>query len=229
MTAPGDTRFRPGQPILHRTPFVPENGASPPIIADVRPTVVVEDSDALVTLWLPEGTPTKRSLPLDPTQPKPWIEGEWKLVDGVWPWHTLMFMVPGQWRATWAWWMPDWEFIGWYVNLEEPLLRTPLGFDSRDLQLDILVNPERRWQWKDEDDLARCLDLGIISKPVAERVRADGEAAIADIERGAWPFTDDMRDWRPDPAWPVPTDAHIPEDQLLAIHDEAHWTNPNRL
>ena len=116
-----------------------------------------------------------------------------------------MFIVPGQWRATWVIWTPAWEFLGWYVNLEEPFRRTPLGFDVRDLQLDILVDTERKWRWKDEDELEGSVERGLISEAVARRARAEGAAAIADIERGAWPFTDDMRDWRPDPAWPIPT------------------------
>ncbi len=163
-------------------------------------------------------------------QPPPWLEGEWKLIDSVWErWNALYLMVPGQWRATWAWWTPDWEFLGWYVNLQEPLRRTPLGFDVRDLWLDVVADAERRWRWKDEDHLARSSNAASSRRPSRNAPCAEGEAAIADIEAGAWPFTGELRDWRPDPAWPAPTHAHIPEDQLLAIHDEAHWTNPNRL
>ncbi len=223
-------RFERGQPILHRIPLVTESGEYGPIICDVKPMVVVEDTAELVSLWLPAGTPTKLSLPIVPGQPRPWLEGEWELVDSVWErWNTLMFMVPGQWRATWVMWTPAWEFLGWYVNLQEPIRRTPLGFDSRDLWLDVVADAERRWRWKDEDELERILEHGLISEAVATRARAEGEAAIADIERGAWPFTDDMSDWRPNPTWPTPTLAGTPRKDLLAIHDEAHWTNPNRL
>ena len=223
-------RFRPGDVVIHRIPLVAENGEYAPVIVDVKPMVVVEDSAELVSLWLPAGTPTKLSLPITPDQPRPWLDGEWKLVDAVWErWNALFLMVPGQWRATWVWWTPEWEFLGWYVNLQEPLRRTPIGFDTRDLWLDVVADPDRRWRWKDEDDLARCVERGLISPPVAGRARAEGEAAIAAIERGDWPFTDGMRDWRPDPAWPAPTLAVAPPDRLLAIHDEAHWTSPDRL
>ncbi|MYH68134.1 MAG: DUF402 domain-containing protein, partial [Dehalococcoidia bacterium] len=154
----------------------------------------------------------------------------WELVDAVWErWNMLTLKVPDQWGATWVWWTPDWEFLGWYVNLEEPLRRTPLGFDLRDLWLDIVVDAERNWQWKDEDEVERVVERGLMSEAVADRIRREGEAVIADIERGAWPFTDDIRDWRPDPSWPTPGHAHIPEAQLLAIHDEPYWTNPKRL
>lgn len=191
---------------------------------------VVEDSGAVTSLWLAAGTPTKLAVPLVEGTPPPWLAGDWRLVDAVWDqWNTLLLMVPGQWRATWVQWSPEWEFLGWYVNMEEPLRRTLLGFDSRDLWLDILVSPGRHWRWKDNDHLDRAVRLGMTSGAVAKRARAEGEAAIADIESGRWPFTEEVRDWRPDPAWPIPTHTHIPEDELLAIHDEVHWTNRNRL
>ena len=33
---------------------------------------------------------------------------------------------------------------------------------------------------------------------------AEGERAIHDIESGAWPFTGEWHEWRPDPSWPAP-------------------------
>ena len=222
--------FAPGDVILHRTPSVAESGHQPPTICDVRPMTVVEDSDLLTSLWLPAGTPTKLAVPLIEGAPPPWLAGEWRLVDAVWDrWNTLLFMVPGQWRATWIQWSPEWEFLGWYVNVEEPLRRTPLGFDSRDLWLDILVDANRQWQWKDTAHLERAITLGMTSEAVAERARAEGEAAILDIERAAWPFTPEVCDWRPDPAWPAPTLEGIAPDELVGIHDENYWTNLHRL
>ena len=222
-------RFASGDVIFHRTPFVVDSGENPPAICDVRPMVVVKDTATLVSLWLPAGTISKRTVPLVEEQPRPWLEGEWKLIDGAWDRNTIVLMVPGQWRATWLWWTTSWDFLGWYVNLEEPFRRTPLGFDSRDLQLDIVVDAERRWHWKDEEDLERSVDRGVISAPIAERAWAEGKEVIPDIESGAWPFTDDIINWRPDPSWPVPTLAVASLHELLAIHDEAHWTNPDRL
>lgn len=38
-----------------------------------------------------------------------------------------------------------------YVNIEEPWQRTPIGFDSRDHLLDIVVTVDlSTWHWKDE-------------------------------------------------------------------------------
>ncbi len=210
-------------------PFVVESGAQPPRIGDVKPVVVVGDGEDLISLWLPAGTPTKLTVPLVEGRRRPWLDGECTLIDSVWDrWNALFLMIPDEWRATWVWWTPDWEFLGWYVNLQEPVRRTPLGFDVRDLQLDILVDSERRWRWKDEDELDRSVEMGVISTAVAERVRREGEAAIVDIESGAWPFTEELRGWRPEPDWPAPTLPAIPDTRLLAIEDEAHWSSPER-
>lgn len=218
--------------MLYRGPFVDESGLSgPPEICDVKPVVVVEDSADLVALWLPSGTPTKLSLGLVPGLRLPWRQGEWELADGTWRWCDCLFLVrPGQWRATWVMWWPAGaparqpsrprngrpstrdlltpgaagEAMGWYVNLQEPLTRTPHGFDSRDLQLDIVVDTTRRWHWKDEDELERSVELGTISAANARRARDEAALALADIESGAPPFVRDWLEWRPDPAWGIP-------------------------
>ena len=109
-------------------------------------------------------------------------------------------------------WTPDWEFLGWYVNLQEPLWRTRWGFDIRDLQLDILVVADRTWRSKDEDEFARSIECGLISAANEEETRAAAAGAIAAIEAGAWPFDDSARDWRPPVEWKLPP---LPEGEEL--------------
>jgi hypothetical protein len=94
---------------------------------------------------------------------------------------------------------------GWYVNIEDGWRRTRLGFDSRDLALDVTVADDlSSWAWKDEDKLAWSVAAGTISPADAEAARAEGLRAIAALEARAWPFVDDWSAWRPDPSWPVP-------------------------
>lgn len=202
-----DGHFPTGSVILHQTPFVDESGASgPPVICDVKPMVVIEDSPEMVCLWLPAGTPTKLSLPVPRDRPKPWRPGEWELVDSTWSrWNAVFLMRAADWHATWVWWSCDWEFLGWYVNFQEPFVRTHDGFHVRDLQLDIVVAPDRSWRWKDVDDLERSVDLGVISRPIADRARAEADGVIERIGIGESPFTDDWAVWRPDSTWPSPS------------------------
>ncbi|MGE0599313.1 MAG: DUF402 domain-containing protein [Dehalococcoidia bacterium] len=199
-------RFRPGQHILYRGPHVDDSGETgPPVICDVKPVLVVEDSPALISLYLPAGTNTLMSKGIRPGLRKPWGPGDWELVSSSWDrWHTLFLIVPGEWRATWVMWNPTWEFQGWYVNFQEPLCRTRLGFDIRDLQLDIVVAPDRTWRWKDEDEFDRAIDFGIFSGEHAATVRRAATESVAAIERRRPPFDDSYRDWRPPPYWSKP-------------------------
>ena len=45
----------------------------------------------------------------------------------------------------WVFWHgPERAFHGWYLNLQEPFRRTPQGYDTQDLELDIWVPAEGR-------------------------------------------------------------------------------------
>jgi len=99
---------------------------------------------------------------------------------------------------------PDGSARSWYVNLEEPLRRTELGFDTLDHELDVIVELDGSWRWKDEDDLAESIRRGVIPAEEEPRLRADGERAVRRIVDREPPFDRDWSAWRPDPAWPLP-------------------------
>lgn len=96
------------------------------------------------------------------------------------------------------------EFRGWYVNLQQPLTPSPFGYDMRDYALDIWVDADGSWQWKDEDELALGVELGVWSADEAAGFRAEGERVLA--ER---PWPTGWEEWRPPPAWPLP---ELPDD-----------------
>lgn len=94
--------------------------------------------------------------------------------------------------------------------LEAPWRRTPIGFDTQDLVLDVTVAPDlSSWAWKDEDELAWSVEVGKLSAAEAEAIRGAGRRAIAALEARAWPFVPDWSAYRPDPHWPVPA---LPEN-----------------
>src|SRR5205807_2212557 len=108
------------------------------------------------------------------------------------------------------------RYQGWYVNLERPWRRTPIGFDSRDDVLDLTVADDlSHWRWKDEEELAWAVEVGTMSRLDAEQARTAGEAAIEAIERRAGPFDDEA--WT---RW-VPPPLSVPK-----LPDE--WDNPFR-
>jgi hypothetical protein len=114
-------------------------------------------------------------------------------------WHTthvLQFVRPEDEQTVEVFWDASWMLLGWYVNLQTPLCATPLGFDTTDWALDVWVEPDGTWRWKDEDDFAEAIALGVFDDASAARVRAAGERAIALHQ---WPTG--WEDWRPPADW----------------------------
>lgn len=112
---------------------------------------------------------------------------------------------PGAAHAIGLFWQgPDRQFLGWYGNLQAPLQRTAIGFDSADHALDVQIAPDRTWNWKDEDEFASVLERGVISREDALAIRAEGERVVAAVETNGWPFNAGWERWQPDPAWPIP-------------------------
>lgn len=172
----------------------------------VRPMITVRDDDTLIATWMPRGTPWRRCRSLDgsplriPSKP-------WAFIDDV-RWFgldVLQLTPPGAAHAVWCSWDPDGAFHGWYVNLQQPLRRTPIGFDYMDLALDIVVAPDRNWRWKDIDDLEAMVEASLLTRAQADAVTAEGDRVIAAIEANASPFSDGWETWMPDPTWPTPT------------------------
>jgi hypothetical protein len=118
--------------------------------------------------------------------------------------HVLSFSWPATWYAVLLFLRPDGSAHSWYVNLEEPLRRTELGFDTLDHELDVIVELDGSWRWKDEDDLAESIRRGVIPAEEEPRLRADGERAVRRIVDREPPFDRDWSAWRPDPTWPLP-------------------------
>ncbi|NED83999.1 DUF402 domain-containing protein, partial [Streptomyces sp. SID11233] len=102
--------------------------------------------------------------------------------------------------SVWLWWDEDWTFRNWYVNLEQPLRRHPAGVDSVDHFLDIDVQRDRSWSWRDEDEFAQACADGLMSAETAAGVREAGRAAVALIESWGAPFSEPWAEWRPEPS-----------------------------
>ena len=178
----------------------------------IVPVRVVADDPSHVALYLQPGSPRLIHATADGgALPRsiPFLERE-RLIGGLrdYVWtdrHVLMLQEPGRMSSIWYWWSEEsWEFIGAYVNLQLPLVRTPVGFDTADYLLDVVIHPDMTWEWKDEDELAAAVAAGIVGPELARALRSEGERTIADLEVRRWPFDADFTAWRPDPAWTVP-------------------------
>jgi hypothetical protein len=176
------------------------------------PVRIVEDRDDLTILYTAIGTPMKAEATAEgrvmSRDVAPWLERQ-SLTRGYvdWQWtgnHSLAIHQPGSLVSTWLLFRPDWTLNAWYVNLQAPLERTPVGFDTADYMLDLVVQPDMTWEWKDTDEFADCRAHGLLPDDLLDAVQAAGEAMIPIIEARGFPFDAGFESWRPDPAWSVP-------------------------
>lgn len=112
---------------------------------------------------------------------------------------------PGRWaRINLGW---DWTtgvFLGWYVNFELPPTATPLGICSKDLVLDMWVDRDLTWRWKDAADYRRALDDHILDSEIEAPIGAEIDVVLEEIRSAAGPFSKEWTHFRPGPEWPQP-------------------------
>ncbi|HZC25809.1 MAG TPA: DUF402 domain-containing protein [Actinopolymorphaceae bacterium] len=96
-------------------------------------------------------------------------------------------------------------FERWYVNFERPYVRTGVGIDTFDLLLDMLVEPDLSYRWKDEDEYAEGCRLGIITETEQRHVQDARDQVLELLRKGTGPFEERWLAWRPEPGLPLPT------------------------
>jgi Protein of unknown function (DUF402) len=100
--------------------------------------------------------------------------------------------VCGDAHSLWLLWDEGWSFVCWYVQLWAPVVEQDGFVETMDHALDVLVEPDGTWRWKDEDDFAEAQALGIFTAEEAAAIRAEGERVVA-----ARPWPTGWEDWRP--------------------------------
>lgn len=199
-------RFSPGDDIVRR--YIHHDGR----IGWVMSVRVVSDDERGLLTWIGPGSATAQRFTLDgaPTrqltvdekfsQPTVHRLASWRS-HGV-----LMFSPPDAAHSVWWFFHADGAFKGWYVNLETPGRRWEGGRDCFDQALDVWIEPDRTWNWKDEDEFAEYGGRpGYWDDEEAGRIRAEGEALIKRAEAGEFPFDGTWCDFTPDPAWEATT------------------------
>jgi protein associated with RNAse G/E len=212
LTAP---RWRRGDTIVHHEVWADRVWAA-------RPLIVVDDTEQGLALWLPAGTRRKvPAPPVDATGPERDPEGlsteashrgvienlqrgDWAYTDHVWDVSSLWLLRPGAWYAIWVSWLPSGEHLGWYVNFQTPYRRTSLGIEAMDLMLDLVVETDRSWHWKDQHEFDQMERLKLVDGDSIGHIRREAVMVLANIEEGTAPFCDPWPQWTPEPHWPIP-------------------------
>lgn len=166
------------------------------------PVYIVEDSPDLLVSYMATGAQLG------------FVPGDWPTADGNHPWHErdawsghgcLMTQEPGQHVAVWHLWDgPDRNFMCWYLNLQTAFARTDLGYDTQDLELDIVVSPDRSYLVKDAEVLDDRVAEGRFSRELVDWIRSYGDELTGRLDAdGPW-WDLSWADWQPDPAWVNP-------------------------
>jgi hypothetical protein len=193
-------RFEPGETVVLRETLRGKLWAA-------RPMTVVLDTDDLWMFFLPAGNRW-----LGPAGTKEHLihlktaAADWALEERRWTGsHVASWGWPGAGAAVLHFWDEAWVPKHWYVNVEAPLRRFELGFDTFDHDLDIVVEPDRSsWRWKDEDVVADGIRLGVYTSEDETDFRREAERGLRRLLDREPPFDREWADWRPDPAWPFP-------------------------
>jgi predicted RNA-binding protein associated with RNAse of E/G family len=162
------------------------------------PARVVQDDDEAVVLWWPVGTVYEKARMGDRAGHLDLlVRGAWELERVEWWGCDALHVIPvGKPYALWPY-RENGQLRLWYGNLQAPLVRTDVGFETTDWTLDLIAGPDPRtgWTWKDEDELAEGQRIGLYSAADIARIRAAGDEVAALFDSGAALF-DRWASWR---------------------------------
>ena len=192
--------FQPGQHIVIRELWQGK-------IWSARPAIAVQDTPELIACYIVPGSPWKmpRSPSGERVRPAQREQKGWVLHDALWlDIGLLRLSIPGESYSVLIFRDSSGAQNEWYINLEEPLERTSIGFDFRDQILDVILTPDLvSWRWEDEDELEEAIDAGIVTKELAAGLYAQGKAVVAELQSRRSVFNA-WEKWRPDSSWRAP-------------------------
>jgi hypothetical protein len=183
----GRSTFASGRPIVWRS----RPGGAIGYVFGCR--VLLDEPDALAVVQ-PTGAPVRRRLAaLGGPNGRSLLPGTWTGAYRATTWGGLtsvrLHPVGRAYSVIRTWIDAEARYRGWYVNLEQPWVRTAVGFDSRDDILDIVARDDLSGcRLKDDDELEFAGDVGQLAPAEAASIRATAEAAIDDVGHRRWPF-----------------------------------------
>ncbi|MBE0682769.1 MAG: DUF402 domain-containing protein [Anaerolineales bacterium] len=131
---------------------------------------------------------------------------DWKLENFTW--HTnrlLIILEPKKFYSPIFFWNDARnEFLCYYINFQLPFKRNHCSVDTLDLDLDIIVNPDFSFEWKDLDDYEKGIETGVILPEWVNEIETAKSEILDRLERREYPFDNSWLNWRPDPNWTLP-------------------------
>lgn len=213
------SRWEPGDLIVRREVLGLAPTGHPPTPPDwygraweALPVYVVDDADEQLVTYLPAGAEIG------------FVEGDWPTPDGLHPWHektrweghgSLMVQRPGDPYAVWHFWDgSERDFTCWYINLQADFVRTPIGYDTQDFELDYIVFPDGSWVVKDLELLDDRVAEGRFTASLVDWIRNLGNELAEELHAGRHWWDPTWAEWSPPASW---CEASLPDGWSATI------------
>lgn len=170
------------------------------------PTIVIQDSPELIVLYMPAGVDGK-NVDHKPATSELFSANKLNVIDFQWQrTDVLMLIVPGEAFSTYIMRETGTKNLDcWYVNLQEPIRHTSIGFDTMDNMLDVVISPDMTtWRWKDDDEFAEAQKIGFYPSEKARDIWAEGEKAVQLITKERRDLYKKWEMWQANPEWELP-------------------------
>ncbi len=176
-----------------------------------QPVIIVKDSPQEIAVALLPGThcvAPEGYLQGKQTDKRRWNFKEkfWEMETYLWRENRLLLLIePNKFYSTILFWNHAGNnFSCYYINFQLPYRRLPNAIDTLDLDLDLIIHPDFRLEWKDETDYQTAIEEGIIIPEWVAEIDVAKAEILANIERRVYPFDGSWLNWMPDPTWSPP-------------------------
>lgn len=176
-----------------------------------QPVIVVKDTAEEICVTLLPGT--------ECVAPEGYLDGkdstkrrwsfkdkDWKLENYAWRTNRLLILLePNTYYSTIFFWRADSnDFLLYYINFQLPFQRSHCGIDTLDLDLDLIINPDFSFRWKDEDDYQKAIDHEVIMPEWTQEIEIAKKEIFNKLEKRQYPYDGSWLNWMPDPNWLAP-------------------------
>ncbi len=184
-----------------------------------RPVTVVEDRPEIIKLLIIPGSICKFTTGLKTRKYRDsgsgplldrWDEQlsmNWELYNHTWfGKRVLIINRPDDYYGVQLHWNHETdEFLGWYINFELPLLRSEAGFDTLDLEVDLIVHPDFSLEWKDLEEYEAGVKRGVITPEQIGQIELGKDEVLGHIHKRDGLFADQkLKFWKPPVKWSAP-------------------------
>ena len=176
-----------------------------------QPVIVVKDSPEELCVTLLPGT--------ECVAPEGYLDGkdstkrrwsfkdkDWKLENYAWRTNRLLILLePDTYYSTMYFWRADSnDFLLYYINFQLPFQRSDGGIDTLDLDLDLVINPDFSFEWKDEADYQKAIDNEVIIPEWTQEIEIAKKEIFNKLQKRQYPYDGSWLNWIPDPNWLPP-------------------------